>query len=357
MKKATLISVVLVCCTLFLSNLSAQQFPNSSFVLDSIKTQPGTMSSVNLNVPDGSDKGTFIPVTVIQGSKPGPVLSLIAGIHGSEYAPILALQKLRKQLDPKQLAGTIILVHIANVPAFLGRSIYVNPIDGKNLNREFPGSAEGTLSERIAHTLSEQVIQPADYVMDIHCGDANESMYPYLLYVSKTPDPEISEKSRRMAQVFGINHIWIVPYDFRSIDQPPLYCDYAAVRMGKPTLLVESGESGNRDEESIDNIVKGVWNVIYDLKMFEGTVQEVQNAIEIVQDAGVDSKVEGIFYPLTEAGSNVEKDERIGYITDYFGNIISDVYAPISGMVMCMIGTPPVKVGDPLFTIGKTMDQ
>jgi len=82
------------------------------------------------------------------------VLVLIAGTHGYEYPGITALQRVRKSLDPKQLGGTIIMVHIANVPSFLGRTIYYNPVDGKNLNRVYPGDAEGTLSQRIAYALT-----------------------------------------------------------------------------------------------------------------------------------------------------------------------------------------------------------
>ena len=133
--------------------------------------------------------------------------------------------------------------------------------------------------------------------------------------------------------------------------------DYAAVRAGKPTLLVESGQRGNRDEESIANIVNGIWNVIHDLKMIEGTVQKIQNHVEILQYKYVESKVDGIFYPLVGSGENVNGGEQIGYTTDFFGNRISDINAPISGFIMHMIETPPVRKGDPLFCIGSTQQQ
>ena len=88
--------------------------------------------------------------------KLGAVLALTAGVHGMEYPPILALQRLRASMDPRTLAGTIIMVHVVNMPSFLGRTIYYSPIDGKNLNRVFPGKADGTISERIADVIYDE---------------------------------------------------------------------------------------------------------------------------------------------------------------------------------------------------------
>src|ERR1700683_5060643 len=122
------------------------------------------------------DAGTQIPVTTIEGATPGPTLALIAGNHGYEYPPILALQRLRAEIDSAALSGTLILVHVANMPSFLGRTIYFSPVDGKNLNRVYPGRPDGTVSERIAYAITTQVIERADYVLDLHCGDGHESL-------------------------------------------------------------------------------------------------------------------------------------------------------------------------------------
>src|SRR5437660_1688255 len=98
----------------------------------------GAKVSGFIAVPDASDPGTQIPVTVITGASDGPVLALIAGTHGSEPSPILGLQRVRAELDPAQLKGTVIIVQIANVPSFVHRTIYRGPWDQKNLNRVFP---------------------------------------------------------------------------------------------------------------------------------------------------------------------------------------------------------------------------
>ena len=116
------------------------------------------------------------------------MLALVAGTHGMEYMPIIALQRLRAAIDPKTLSGTVIMVHVANMPSFLSRTIYYSPADGKNLNRVFPGKADGTLSERIAEVITREVIARATHVVDIHCGDGNESLRPYVYWmVNGTP--------------------------------------------------------------------------------------------------------------------------------------------------------------------------
>ena len=109
---------------------------NFAFSISDVIVQTGETYRGSINVPAGDDQiETKIPITVHNGAYSGPTLTLIAGIHGSEYAPILAMQDLAAQIDPIHLSGTIIIVHIANLPAFAGRTIYFAPNDLKNLNR------------------------------------------------------------------------------------------------------------------------------------------------------------------------------------------------------------------------------
>ena len=124
------------------------------------------------------------------------MLALVAGTHGMEYMPIIALQRMRATIDPKTLRGTIVMVHVANMPSFLGRTIYYSPADGKNLNRVFPGKADGTLSERIADAITREVIARATHVVDLHCGDGNESLRPYSYWIT-TGDPEVADAGAR----------------------------------------------------------------------------------------------------------------------------------------------------------------
>jgi hypothetical protein len=160
-------------------------------------------SSRMLEVPGG---GAEIPVTTIRGAKPGPTLALIAGNHGYEYPPILALQQLPARLEPARMAGAVILVHVANLPSFLERTIYFSPADHKNLNRVYPGKPDGTISERIAWTLTREVIEKCDYLIDLHCGDGNESLRPYV-YQAVTGQAQMDEAIRGLTLAFGLDHI------------------------------------------------------------------------------------------------------------------------------------------------------
>jgi len=152
---------------------------NLAFEISDVIVQAGETYRGSIHVPTGDDEiESKIPITVHNGTYSGPTLTLIAGIHGSEYAPILAMQYLARQIDPTHLTGAIVIVHIANLPAFVGRTIYFGPNDLKNLNRSFPGSLNGSVTERIAFVLTQQIIKRSDSVIDIHAGDGNESLRP-----------------------------------------------------------------------------------------------------------------------------------------------------------------------------------
>ena len=146
--------------------------------IGSTVARPGQAASGFIEVPAGVDAATRIPITIVRGAQSGPTLALIAGTHGSEVAPIVALQRVRASLDPAQLRGTVLIVHVANMPSFLGRTIYYSPVDGKNLNRVYPGKQDGTVSERIAYAITNQIIERADFLVDIHSGVGNVSLRP-----------------------------------------------------------------------------------------------------------------------------------------------------------------------------------
>src|SRR6185436_2197026 len=142
--------VTLLAMTLLAAATASAQSP---LTVGSATARPGETASGTIAVPDGDDPGAQVPVSVVNGSRPGPVLALVAGTHGYEYTSIVALPRVLAKLDPKKMAGAVILVHMANPPAFYERRIYRN-VDGKNLNRVYPGIASGTQTERIAFALT-----------------------------------------------------------------------------------------------------------------------------------------------------------------------------------------------------------
>src|SRR5580658_3838717 len=124
-----------------------------------------------IQVPDGVDAATNIPVIVLNGAKPGPKLAIVAGAHGTEYASIIALEKLAQRANAADLSGTLIIVPLINLASFAQKVPHLNPVDGKNMNRMYPGKADGTQSERASWAIAKQVVEQCDFLIDLHGGD------------------------------------------------------------------------------------------------------------------------------------------------------------------------------------------
>jgi predicted deacylase len=309
------------------------------------------MDSRIIEVPAAADAGTFIPVTTIHGARPGPVLALIAGNHGYEYPPILALQKMRGQLDAAELSGTVVMVHVANMPSFLGRTIYFSPIDGKNLNRVYPGRPDGTVSERIAYAITTEIIEKADYVLDLHCGDGNEWLRPYV-YQAVTRDTQLDEAVARLVLAFGISHV-LVDRNRPTDPARSLYCSTTAITRGKPAMTVESGALGMRDEESVDIIVTGIHGVLRELGMCSSGPAPMTAPIFLDPAEVVSSPATGILYPLVDRDQTVLQGAPLARITDFFGKTLAEVRAPIDGLVLYIVTTPPIREGQPVACVGR----
>ncbi len=321
------------------------------FQIGGLEVMPGEMGEILLDVAVEEETDCFIPVTVIHGKRPGKVLALVAGVHGYEYPPILSLYRLKRMIDPDTLSGTLIMVHIANVPAFQKRIIYFNPYDWKNLNRVFPGDPEGTQAERIAYVLVEEVVKKCDFLIDLHCGDGNEALIPYC-YWMVSGDEDLDGLSRDMVLAFGIKHIIID--DTRSRDlAASKYLGNTAILLGKPAITTESGFLGRSDEEDIQRNISGSLSVMRHFHMLEGEAKPVQEPIWIDRYEVVYSDCSGLFHRLTEMGYYVKEGEVVGYITDYLGNRIREFRAPFSGMILYILGTPPANEGEPLFEVGQ----
>jgi predicted deacylase len=342
---------VLLLLTILLSGSATPAVAQSSFSVGPVTAAPGTLATGALAVPPRTgDGGTTIPVSVIHGASPGPVLALIAGTHGMEYVPIVALQRMRTAIDPKTLRGTIVMVHVANVPSFLGRTIYYSPVDGKNLNRVYPGKSDGTISERIADAITREVIARATHVVDLHCGDGNESLRPYTYWIT-TGDPKVAAAGREMALAFGLDHI-VVDRE-RPLDaNASLYTSNTAITRGKPALTTETGGMAVVDEPSIALVERGVAGLMRHLGMRPDGPAPVSAPILIERNEVLRAAVTGMFYAEVEKGHTVAKGTRLGRITDFHGTTVEEIRAPFDGEVLYVVGTPPVSKGEPLAMVG-----
>jgi predicted deacylase len=340
----------------YLCGLGAVHADSSSnvFVLGSIEASAGSSVSGYLEVPRGVDQATRIPVSVIHGARPGPTLALVAGTHGYEYPPITALQRLRGSLDPARLSGTILMVHVANPPSFLGRTIYTSPVDGKNLNRVYPGKPDGTISERIAHTITTQVIERADYLLDMHGGDGNEILRPYI-YMPVTGNDELDAKVRGMALAFGLDHIVIDPAQLAD-PAASVFTDQTGLSRGIPAITTETGQMGSNDDYWVDLARDGVMNLIRHLKMIDEKEIPNQGVVWLKDYEVIRAQATGVFQASVRDGYAVAEGTLLGKLLDLFGEPIMDIRAPFAGVVNYVVGTPPVSEGEPLAMISKIVE-
>ncbi len=327
------------------------------FRIGSVTANRGEKASGKLVIGEGIDKGTFVPISIIQGAKPGPVLTLNAGIHCTEYVPIIVLQKLLKEIEPEKLSGTVVLVHIANIPAFKGFAVYNNPVDQKNLNRVYPGKEDGTLSERIAYAITNEIIVISDYYIDLHGGEFNEQLVDYIYFMPDSPNQELNEASRMLAHATG-NH-YIIPDKYLSTEETKegIYSDVATDQLGIPAVSPEWGDKGKVDKEVVDIAMKGMKNVLRTLGMMEGKPFINEHPVYLVDDHEVMCNFNGILYTEVDKAQFVSKGSRMGDTTDYWGNILEEYYAPITGMVVLVRDVPAINEGETVFRVSKVAEE
>jgi predicted deacylase len=341
---------------LALSSIIINAQDKDAFSIGSISANPGEKVSGKLIVDKGIDAGSFIPISIIYGEKPGPVLTLSAGVHGTEYVPVIALQKILKEIDPAELSGILILVQVTNIPSFHGRAVYYSPVDQKNLNRVFPGKADGTFSERLAYTLSNEIFSRSDYYIDMHSGEFNERLLNWLYFYYGCSDKELCRKSRKLAHAIG--NTYMFPFDYSTIldSEPSVNTDIEAMRRGVPAITVEFGDMGVVDPEILEFAVKGIKNVMKTIGMLEGEPFVTEHPLYLLDDYIITSKSNGIYYSLVDKGDHIEKDALLGYATDYWGNRIEEFRAPFSGIVVITINAPVINKEELVFHIAKVTD-
>jgi predicted deacylase len=335
----------LMCC--FPGAVYAQR---PAFAVGTASAAAGQKATGYLEVPAGVDAATNIPVIVVNGGKPGPILALVSGAHGTEYASIIALERLIPELDPAQLSGTVIVLPLVNIPSFEQKVPHVNPIDGKSMNRFYPGKADGTQTERASYLITKQVVDRCDYLIDYHGGDLDESLRPYAYWAPTGKDTQ-DRASKEMVLAFGLDHI-IIWRERPSDPAATRYLDNTASVRGKPSIVVEAGHAGTTETDDIALLVSGTLSTMRALKMLPGEPHPIANPVWLDKLADVTSDQEGIFYPLVKRGTYVEAGMKLGYVTDFFGKTIFEARAPAAGVVLHLDALPTVKKGDNIANIG-----
>lgn len=310
-----------------------------------------------LSVKSGVQE-TRLPVTVIKGRDRGPVFSIVAGVHGYEYPPIMALQELLKEIKPEYIRGTLIIVPIANIEAFQKRTPFVSPLDQKNLNTAFPGSPNGSSTDKIADLITREIISTSEIFLDIHGGDANEDLLPFVCYYDRKNKPIQTGLAREMAIKSQIGYVVSYPYDLYPSD-PAKYAFKQAAQQGLTALSIEAGKLGTVQRENVEMIKTAVYNMLVETGVYiakRPAQPVVRPAIHLNHQDYIRVPQDGIFYSSLKSGDRVKKKQLLGYITDEFGNKKQDIVSDSEGIIMYKVGTPPVNKGETLFCIAYTQN-
>jgi len=292
-----------------------------------------------------------VPVATISGANDGPRLAVVGGVHGTEYAGIEAVRRLVGWLDPEALAGEVVAVPCLNVPAFYGFAPHVNPIDGENPARRFPGSADGTYTQRMVHLVWEGVLAKADYIVDVHGGDIEEELVDYS-QINLNGNPEHDAAAEALALALDM------PFFVRRAAPPePVRTDgticQIASSVGIPAALAESGSHGELDETCVDVHLRGLRNVLFHLQMLPGTATiEHERPMLLHRFAGVAAPVDGFWYPTVKKGDVLTKGQTVGEMRDFFDQPLASVICEENAAVLGVMTVPARAAGDMLLGLG-----
>jgi len=253
----------------------------------------------------------FIPIAVIKNGS-GPTVLLSGGNHGDEYEGQVTLMNLVRELQPSQIQGRLIILPMLNRPACVAGT-RLSPIDGRNMNRAFPGQPNDTITGMIAHYVSNALLPMADIVVDIHSGGRS------LQFLPSVNMHELANKTQMNEMVRAANS-WGAPYVF-------IYADVAgtgllpsyAESLGKITLGTELGSAPQFGVEMLrlaDGGVKNMLRMYGVLADAPYTPPAVPSQLVAATDSAdyVMAPVSGIFEPFLEMGEQVEAGQKLGQI-------------------------------------------
>ena len=343
-----LVNSVVALGLLFAIPIVAQD--RATFTVGTATAVRGQKATGAIEVPAGSDAALSIPVVVFHGAKPGPVLALVAGSHGTEYTSIIALEKLISTLNPAEISGTVIIVPLINIQSFEQKVPHLNPVDRKSMNRWYPGKMDGTQTDRASFLITKQVVEQCDHLIDLHGGDLDESLRPYS-YWTKTGNEKQDQISREMVLAFGLDHI-IISTERPKDPQASRYLENTATTRGKPSITAEAGHAGTVETDDLNALINGCLNVMRYLKMLPGASTPIEHPVWIDKVVTQASEQTGVFYPLVKRGTYVEQGMKVGYVTDYLGKVIFEARAPVAGVVLYICAVPSMTKGATIANIG-----
>jgi hypothetical protein len=279
-----------------------------------------------------------MPVEVICGRKPGPVMFVSAAVHGDELNGVEIIRRLLKRKALKSIRGTLLAIPIVNVHGFLNQSRYLP--DRRDLNRSFPGSAKGSIAARLANLFIKEIVSKAEYGIDLHTGALHRSNLPQIRANLDHP------ATLDIARVFGTPVI--INSDIR--DGSLRAC---AFERGMPVLIYEAGQALRFDEISIRAGLRGILHVMRHIGMLP-VLKNPKLAAPVVakSTSWVRAPDSGIVSSKVKLGNSVHKGQKIALISNPVGDAEAAVLAPFDGIVIGQSNLPLAHEGDALFNLG-----
>ena len=311
---------------------------NSAITVGDALVKPGERTTVRLPVADlYTGTSLAMPVHVVCGRREGPVLFVSAAIHGDELNGVEIIRRLLKRKALSSIRGTLLAVPIVNVHGFLDQSRYLP--DRRDLNRSFPGSRKGSVAARMAHTFMNEIVEKADFGIDLHTGAINRSNLPQIR--ANLDD----EATLQLAKAFGAPVVVNSNVRDGSLRQ-------CAADKGMPMLIYEAGEALRFDELSIRAGLRGTINAMRHIGMLPLS-KSARPVLPVVADSTswVRAPDSGIVTRKVELGSRVTTGQALAIIGDPVGDEEAKVEAPFDGIVIGQSNLPLAHEGDALFNV------
>jgi uncharacterized protein len=288
-----------------------------------------------------SFEGAFLdfPVFVARGVEPGPTLCVTSGIHGDEINSVEITRRLFAEVEPDELSGTLVVLPSVNTLGF--RTRQRNMVDRRDLNRAFPGNANGSVASIVAHTVFNSVIMGCDYLIDLHTGSNLRSNYPQVRADDNEP------RALELAHWFGVGLIITGPGPDGSIRRE-------ATRRGIPAIVYEAGPPYIFLESEIERGLEGLRNVMARLGMTSGPPSETVSKVLVRSSwLRVPRGWGGIYLPRVRLGETVVEGQLLATIADPVSDEVRELHARIGGVVIGMALPQVVLSGSPLFHVGE----
>jgi hypothetical protein len=293
--------------------------------------------------------GLEVPVIELTGAADGPRLTVIAGVHGCEYASMDGVRKWARRLEQRELRGRVVAVPVLNLPSFRARSPFVIPDDGKNLNRCFPGDQAGTLADRLAYAAFTELIAGSDALVDAHAGDLVEALEPFALYDTGPAE----DRARELAIAYGLSYvIRQAPGPGRAVGGSS---SAAAAEAGIPAIIAEAGGCGLVEQDAVEAHVRGLDGVLAALGMADppaGAAPAPQPQY-LQQFLWLRCEDEGWWEPAVKPGDTVAEGQLLGTVSSLDGaRLLQTITAPAAGVPMFITSSPAVAADGLLLGLG-----